>query len=215
MKLLKSMACALAVASFVVPHTVTAEVINIGGDDVWLDKPENPAASLVIVPGGGGLSEHDPLQRLRQKIAAEGFAVLSVDARTNLKAATKTMADIARPVSISAVSRGVMSVTKVLSSGRLKMKKLVLVAGDLNFMQQKLGTPSKLPKTLVIHHRRDGCKKTPPSAVEAFEQWAGGKVTVVWLDGGRNQGNPCGPDAYHGLAGLDGKVVDTIVSFLK
>ncbi|MEG3618675.1 hypothetical protein V5T82_09430 [Magnetovibrio sp. PR-2] len=196
-------------------QTEAGEDIKVGGTKAWLEKPDNPVAGLVIVPGGGGLSKNDPLQRLRKDIANQGVAVLSVDSKTKLRAATKLMSQIAKPVNVAAVSRGMMGVTKTLSKQSLKLKGLVLVAGDLNFMRQKLKDPGKLPRTLVIHHRQDGCQKTPPSAVEGFKKWAGAKVKVVWMDGGQNRGNPCGPDAYHGLAGLEDKTVRAIAEFLK
>jgi hypothetical protein len=36
---------------------------------------------------------------------------------------------------------------------------------------------------------------------------------VVWLDGGRTEGNPCQARAYHGFNGLDGKVVSLVAAF--
>lgn len=54
-----------------------------------------------------------------------------------------------------------------------------------------LGSPDKLPPTLVIHHRRDDCKFTRPEGVEPFIRWSGGKARVAWLDGGANAGDPC------------------------
>lgn len=196
-------------------HNTDAKVISLDGSKVWLDSPDNPTASIVLMPGGGGLSENDPLQRLRKKLAAEGFAVLSVDKKTNIRAAMRRMSEEAKPVYLAAVSQGVMKVGGMLSTGQFKIKKLVLIAGDLKFVQKKVGDPDKLPLTLVLHHRYDRCKKTPPSSVKAFKKWAGNKVKVIWLKGGKNNGNPCGPDSFHGLAGLDGQTVSAITDFLQ
>ena len=61
-----------------------------------------------------------------------------------------------------------------------------------------------MPRTLVVHHREDGCSKTRPEGVEPFIKWAGGRARAVWLSGGVNEGDPCEARAYHGFNGIDG-----------
>jgi hypothetical protein len=90
-----------------------------------------------------------------------------------------------------------------------------LTAGFLENVKSALGTASRLPRTLVVHHRQDGCKHTPPGAVNAFKAWGGANVSVAWFDGGSNVGNPCKAKAYHGFNGLDGAVVSRIAAFAK
>jgi hypothetical protein len=90
---------------------------------------------------------------------------------------------------------------------------IVLTSAFLDEVRSSVGSPSALPRTLIVHHRRDGCFRTPPSAVEPFKAWGGSKVQVVWMDGGTNVGNPCRARAYHGFNGLDGQVVATIARF--
>lgn len=185
------------------------------GADAWLDKPDDPRASLVLVPGKGGLSENDPLLRVREKIAENGFAVLSIGKTTNIRAAMRQMAQIAKPVYLAAVSQGVSRVGVMMSGGKFKTKGLVLIAGNLNFVRGKVQEKRKLSRTLVIHHRRDDCNKTPPSAVTGFKDWGGDKVSVEWLDGGHSSGGACGPDSHHGLSGLDDELVNAIANFLR
>ena len=210
-------ACFL-ISIFLIPITsngVHAETIQAGGADAWLDRPDNPRASLVLVPGQGGLSENDPLLRVRGEIAAKGFAVLSIGKTTNVRAAMRQMAQIAKPVYLAAVSQGVSRLGIMMSGGKFKTKGLVLIAGNLNFVRRKVQEQRKLPRTLVIHHRSDDCSKTPPSAVSGFKDWGGDKVTVEWLDGGSSRGGACGPNSHHGLSGLDAELVDAIANFLR
>jgi hypothetical protein len=96
-----------------------------------------------------------------------------------------------------------------------RAQKLVLVSGNLDSVREKVGSPDKLPPTLVIHHRLDRCSNTSPNQVDRFQQWGGSKVSVHWMMGGSNSGDSCGPQSYHGLADLDEEVVNTITSFLE
>jgi len=192
-----------------------ADVVKAGGTEVWLDKPASPKASLVLVPGEGGMSERDPLQRARKEYIENGFAVLSVDKKTRISPAMKYMAKIAKPVYLAAVSQGVSKVAHLMAGGRFKTKGLILVSGNLEYVREKVKDPNKLSRTLVIHHKQDGCDKTSPDQVDKFKEWGGNKVKVLWLDGGRDKGNACGPNSYHGLAGLNDQVVAAISKFLQ
>jgi hypothetical protein len=76
-----------------------------------------------------------------------------------------------------------------------------------------LGSPSLLPRTLVIHHRQDGCKFTQPAGVDPFIKWSAGKARVSWLSGGAEQGDPCEAFGHHGFSGLDSQVVGLAAGF--
>jgi len=54
---------------------------------------------------------------------------------------------------------------------------------------------------------------TPPSAVEPFKQWGGGRVTVVWMSGGPGGTPYCQARSFHGFQGLDGQVVATVARY--
>ncbi|MDA1101468.1 MAG: hypothetical protein O2967_21095 [Proteobacteria bacterium] len=194
---------------------VAAESLSVGGADARLDQLPGPRASLILIPGAGGLSQNDPLQRASGKYAEKGFAVLSVDKTTQIRAAMRHMAGIAKPVYVAGVSAGVRKIGNMVAGGKFKTQGLVLVSGNLQAVREKVGQPGKLPRTLVVHHRNDGCTATSPDQVAKFKKWAGDKVTVRWLEGGDNDGDPCGPRSYHGLAGLDDAVVDAIADFLR
>ena len=86
-------------------------------------------------------------------------------------------------------------------------------SGSRNNVANILGSPAKLPKTLVIHHRNDGRRMTQPGDIAPFIKWSAGKARVVWLSGGSTQGNPCKSKSHHGFLGLDAKVVAIVAAF--
>jgi hypothetical protein len=194
---------------------VAAKTVKIGDQDAKLDLPSNAKASLVLVPGHAGLSDRDPLQRAKIKYVEKGFAVISIDKKTNLKAAMKYASETAKPVYVAAVSSGVSRLAGAIAAPWFRAQKLVLVSGDLGSVLEKVGSPDKLPPTLVIHHRLDRCSNTSPTQVDKFQKWGGSKVTVHWMIGGSNSGDSCGAQSYHGLADLDDEVVNTITRFLE
>jgi hypothetical protein len=206
------------------------ETVSIGGSQAVLLRPAAPAASVILMPGGDGHIAAGPggqighlknnqLVRTRAAYKAHGLAVLVVDANVNLAAAVDYMAKIKRPVTVIGTSRGTLRAAQGIARGA-RPNALVLTSGFLSSesgsgenVENILGSPGKLPHTLVIHHRQDGCKFTQPAGVAPFIKWAGGKARVVWLDGGSAQGNPCQAKSHHGFLGLDGKVVSLAAGF--
>ncbi len=194
---------------------VVAKTVKIADKEAKLDLPANAKASLVLLPGDAGLSDRDPLQRAKMKYVGKGFAVLSIDKKTNIRAALKYASETAKPVYIAAVSSGVGRLAGAIAAPWFRANKVVLVSGNLESVREKVGSPNKLPPTLVIHHRLDRCSNTSPNQVDKFQEWGGSKVTVHWMKGGSNSGDSCGAQSYHGLADLDDEVVNTITSFLE
>jgi len=214
------------VALFVVAATSEAQseqAVQIGSAFALLDKPANPVGSVILVPGGDGQLGVQPdgtfsalkgnqLVRSRAQYVSHGLAALTIDRGVDVAAAVTYMSKVAKPVVVVATSRGSLRVARALSA---KPAGLVLTASFLDEVRAEVGNPAALPPTLVIHHRQDDCKKTPPSAVGPFASWGGAKVTVKWFDGGNNVGDPCQARAYHGFNGLDGAVVATVASFVQ
>lgn len=206
------------------------ETVSIGGSRAVLIKPAKPRASVILMPGGNGAinpGEHgeinglrgNQLVRTRSAYAARGLAVLVMDAGTDLSSAVQYMADIKRPVTVIATSRGTQRAAQGIASGA-RPDALVLTSGFLSAesgagsnVESILGSPSALPRTLVIHHRSDSCKFTQPAGVDPFIKWSGGRARVVWLSGGAEQGDPCEAGGHHGFAGLDGQVVGLAAGF--
>jgi hypothetical protein len=206
------------------------ETVSVGGSRAVLIRPKAPRASVILMPGGSGAinpGDHgeinglagNQLVRTRNAYAARGLAVLVVDAGVDLSSAVQYMAAIKRPVTVVATSRGTLRAAEGVARGA-RPDALVLTSGFLSAesgggsnVMSILGSPSALPRTLVIHHRNDGCKFTAPAGVQPFVQWSAGRARVAWLGGGRNEGDPCEARGYHGFNGLDGQVAALAAGF--
>ena len=206
------------------------ETVTIGGSRAVLIRAAVVRASVILLPGGDGAiraGDHgdihgltrNQLVRTRGAYAARGLAVLVADYGTDLTAAVAYMAAIKRPVTVVATSRGTQRAAEGIARGA-RPDALVLTSGFLSpesgsssNVMSILGSPSALPRTLVIHHQADACKFTQPAAVEPFIRWAGGRARARWLSGGAEQGDPCEAYGHHGFNGLDGQVVSLAAGF--
>ena len=197
------------------------EAVTVGGALALLNKPSAARAGAVLIPGGDGYLGVRPdgtfaslqgnqLVRTRKAYVRHGIATLTIDRGVDAAAAVRFMRSHARTVVVVGTSRGSLRVPGALAA---KPAGIVLTAAFLGDVRSAIGSPAALPRTLVVHHRRDGCRFTPPDAVEPFKAWGGARVQVVWMDGGLNTGNPCQARAYHGFNGLDGNVVSVIARF--
>jgi hypothetical protein len=229
-------ACAVAVSflflgSMLIADAASgAETVRIGRSKAVLLRPAAPVGSVILMPGGNGRIEAGPhghigklknnqLVRTRGRYEAKGLAVLVVDADVNLGEAVDFMGRIKRPVTVIGTSRGTQGAARGIAAGA-RPDALVLTSGFLSDASGStdnviniLGSPQRLPKTLVIHHRHDGCKFTRPVGVAPFVKWAAGKARVVWLDGGTTHGDPCRSRSHHGFEGLDDRVVALAAAF--
>jgi hypothetical protein len=206
------------------------ETVTVGGSRAVLIKPKAPRGSVILLPGGDGAiraGDHgdinglrgNQLVRTRQAYAARGLAVLVADAGTDLKSAVDYMAAIKRPVIVVGTSRGTLRAAEGIARGA-RPDALVLTSGFLSpdsgsgsNVMSILGSPSALPRTLVIHHRQDSCRATLPAGVDPFIKWSAGRARVSWLSGGVENGDPCEAFGHHGFAGLDGQVVALAAGF--
>jgi hypothetical protein len=195
---------------------VADETVSIGGSRVVLIKPKAPLASVILMPGGDGSIQAgeegdihgvlgNQLVRTRHAYAARGLAVLVVDASTDLGGAVEYMAAIKRPVTVIGTSMGTIRAAQGIARGA-RPNALVLTSGLLspesgsgNNVMSILGSPASLPRTLVIHHRQDGCRLTLPAGVEPFIKWSAGRARATWVSGGNDEGNPCEALAHHGF----------------
>jgi hypothetical protein len=185
-------------------------------------------AAIILLAGGDGqigvrsdgsiAKQGNQLVRTRQAYAARGFAVLVPDAGVNVASAVKLMGKYG-PVTLVGTSRGTQRAARGIAAGA-RPARLVLTSGFLSDasgsgdnVMSILGSPGALPPTLVVHHRRDGCRVTRPEGVAPFLAWAKGKARVAWLDGGRDVGDPCQARGHHGFGGIDGQVVSAVTGF--
>jgi len=189
-----------------------------------LNKPGKVRAVAILVPGGDGVMNIQPdgsfsklrgnqLVRSRKSYLGYGVATLTVDRDVNLGAAIAYARKLSPRVALVGTSRGTQRVAQAVAGGA-RPNSVVLTAGFLDDVRGSVGSPGRLPPTLVVHHRNDQCRVTPPSAVEPFKQWGGGRVTVVWMSGGPGGTPYCQARSYHGFQGLDGQVVATVARYV-
>ena len=216
------------------PITVKGgETVTIAGVRSILIRVPSPKASVILLTGGDGRLEvgsgarfgkagDNVLIRNRDAFAAQGYNVLLAEFATNLPAAVDHMAALKRPVIVIATSMGTHRAAQGIVEGAMP-DRLVLTSGVLSkasgpgdtTVQSILGTPNRLPRTLVLHHREDRCRLTLPAGVAPFQAWAGGRVQVEWMSGGQaDEANPCRFSAHHGFAGQDEEFVARIVKFM-
>jgi hypothetical protein len=202
------------------------EVVDLGGGffgggKALLNKPAGKArAGLVLLTGGDGnigiggdgsvQREGNWIVRTRAAYLRSGIASITLDAGADPAKAIELMRTIAPRVIVVAMSRGALKVAGALSQ---RPDGVVFASAMLDDARSAIGSPASLPPTLLIHHRQDGCRLTTPDSAVAFQQWAGGKARLVWIDGGSSTGNPCQARAYHGFIGREGAVISAITGF--
>jgi hypothetical protein len=206
------------------PAAAAEEAVQLSGGYGLLNAPARPTAAVVLIPGGNGYLGIRPdgsfsglrgnqLVRTRAAYASAGVASLVIDAGVSASSAiTYLRTRFNRPVTVVATSRGTLQLAGALSA---RPNGMAITAGFLNEVRGQIGSAASLPPTLVVHHRQDGCRVTPPSGVEPFKAWGGARVRVVWMDGGQDRGDPCQAAGHHGFAGLDGRVVGAVAGFAK
>lgn len=205
------------------PARAAEEVVELGGFNgrALLNKPAGkPRVGLVLLTGGDGYvgigadgSVARPgnwIIRTRAAYARRGIASLAVDGGVDVGRAIAYMRQIAPKVVVVAMSRGSLKVEPSLAH---RPDGVVLASSMLPDVKAAVGDPSRLPPTLIVHHRLDTCRVTLADDVEPFAAWAGRRARVVWIDGGTSSGPVCQARAYHGFIGREGQVVGTIASF--
>ena len=207
------------------------EPVEIARTRVLLMRAKAPQASLILMPGGEGVigvtpegllsrAKGNSLVRTAEDFRKRGLAVMIVEYNTDLRAAVEYMAAIKRPVIVAGTSRGTLRAAEGIAKGA-HPDRLVLTSGFLTAesghrsqnVEAILGAPDRLPPTLIVHHRHDGCRFTLPAGVEPFLKWAGGKARVTWLDGGESEGDACDAWAHHGFNGIEARMVAAVAGF--
>jgi pimeloyl-ACP methyl ester carboxylesterase len=169
----------------------------------------------ILMPGASGGHPSDFLVRNRSRIGGAGI-------ETRLTASPKQAAEIARSekqkgrkVVLVGMSLGTVHVAQALAAGA-PVDGAVFVSGNLRGAARALGSPERLPPSLVVHHRNDRCVKTPPSGVGFFQQWSVCRASVSWITtAGGPDNRPCQPRGAHGFFMQDGPAVSAIVGFIR
>lgn len=227
MKLLQSVIAALLASMITGAGIARAEeVVDLGGGlfgggKALLDKPAGKArAGLVLLTGGDGYigigsdgsvaRDGNWIVRTRAAYLRSGIASITLDGGADPSKAIELMRTIAPRVIVVAMSRGALKVAGTLAQ---RPDGIVFASALLDDARSAIGDPSRLPATLLIQHRQDGCRLTTPDSAVAFQQWTGGRARLLWIDGGTSTGNPCEARAYHGFVGREAAVVQAITGF--
>jgi hypothetical protein len=226
------------VLSFASP-AIADEVFKVGGFGLTRVMLASPSAGTravaVLLPGGDGVMNIDEAGNITQlrgnslvrtwpRLRSSGLAVALADRDVDLGQLTTELRrrGFQRVVWVG-TSRGTLRIASALpsTSGPTRPDAIVLTAGFLDQtqpenVQRRFGSPAILPPTLVVHHRGDLCRLTPPSGVDGFVAWSAGRARVVWVTGGvAETGNPCQAAGPHGFRGTETAMVSAIASFAR
>jgi hypothetical protein len=161
--------------------------------------------------GGPG----DFLIRNQGRFDRAGFETVIASTGGEAAAAARAAQQNGRRVVFVAMSRGVPRAAAALASG-VKVSRLVLVSGVYEEAMQTLGSPGRLPPTLVVQHVADECPLTSPAKAKRFVGWAKGKASIRWINvRGTPQGRACGARHAHGFFQQDGPAIAVIIGFIR
>lgn len=214
----------------------------------WLMERDGATATVLLLPGGkGGIgikngapTSENFLVRSRDRFAAAGFNVavlgrpsdredLDLAYRAGAdhvedlrRVAERLKRDLGKPVWLVGTSRGTTSAAAAAVALGTGIDGLVLTssitdAGRPGAVQNMALKEVRVP-VLVLHHRRDACRSTPPGPapriVEGLTNAPAKRLAMV--DGGSGAyGDPCEPMHWHGFIGMEQQAVDEIVRFIR
>lgn len=135
---------------------------------------------------------------------------------------------VASPVAIVGTSRGALAVAAVFTrQSAVRPDAAVISSGVLMGNDGGAGSASTMGDlsrvyvpVLLLRHRRDACRVTPPADADRFKALLAGapKVDIVTLDGGgpsSSTADACGASHYHGFYGIDDQAVAATVQWLR
>ena len=186
------------------------------------DAQRRSPVTLVLVPGAGGPVPNDFLIRNIPAFQASGLETVVATSAGEAAAAASGAVAQGRKAVLVGMSAGTPTVAEAIAAGA-PASGAIFVSGALmppgirgSSVVGALGSPARLPPTLVVHHRRDGCMMTPPEGVPEFSRWAGGRARVAWVDGGPPpESPPCTVMTPHGFLDQDRRPVAAIASFAR
>jgi pimeloyl-ACP methyl ester carboxylesterase len=214
----------------------------------WLMEREGATATVVLLPGGkgsigmknGAPTSENFLVRSRDKFAAAGFNVAVVGRpsdREDLDLAYRTgddhmedlrrvaerlKRDLGKPVWLVGTSRGTTSAAAAAVALGTGIDGLVLTSSITDASRpgavQNMALDEIRVPALVMHHRRDACRSTPPGLAPRIVEGLGNAPAkrLAMVDGGSGAyGDPCEPMHWHGFIGMEQEAVDEIVRFIR
>ena len=155
------------------------------------------------------------LVRNEGRFRAAGIRTIMTTSPSSAAEAIAAETSQGRKIVIVGMSRGSVDVASALASGA-RPSGAIFVSGLHSMVMATLGSPDRLPATLVVHHNHDACRRTLPSDASRFVAWSGGKARIQWIDTtGEPSSNPCNAQGAHGFFGKDSPAVSAIIGFIK
>lgn len=169
----------------------------------------------ILMPGSGGGLPNDFLFRNKSRIESAGIRAIMTTSPSQAASISQAESAKGNKVVLVGMSLGVTHAASALAAGA-KVNGAVLVSGMYNEAKANLGSPSRLPNTLMIHHAADLCPVTSPDIAKSFAAWSGGRAHIQWINNtGVSEGRYCGAKAAHGFYQKDGPAISAMIGFIK
>jgi hypothetical protein len=217
-----------------------------------MTPPGEPVASVVLLPGGDGLllSARNPqltsrnfLMRVRDKFAAAGFLVASVDGPSDHPEGLRLFRDTAEhaqdiaaviaylrqkaPVPVWLIGTSASTISVANAATRLKSggpdglvftSSIVASTKQTAAIQGMFDLGQVALPTLFVHNKEDACPACPFSAVPSLMArfTSTPRKQLIAVSGGAPpQSDPCEALSRHGYFGIEDEVVTAIVDWIK
>jgi pimeloyl-ACP methyl ester carboxylesterase len=197
----------------------------------------NPAASVVLFPGGDGVVadvQVNFLLRVRSRFVEQGISVAVFDAPSDQSAGMstayrtgaaqaqdvaavvrflKSKADI--PVWLVGTSRGSISAASAAAQLSQQISGVVLTSSVWSATAPALGQIA-VP-TLIVHNRDDSCSVSSFAGAEAAvaQLTRAPAKELLAVSGGSLHGSPCDAISPHGYYQVEDKVVPPVIAWIK
>jgi hypothetical protein len=169
----------------------------------------------VLMPGSSGIVPGDFLVRNQARFEQAGIRTIMTTSPATAAESVAAEAAQGRKAVIVGMSKGSVDAAEAIAGGA-KPAGVVFVSGIHSRVMATLGSPDRLPATLVVHHARDICRFTLPADASAFVTWSRGKARLVWINtSGEPSDNPCNARGAHGFFRQDGPAVSAIIGFVR
>jgi hypothetical protein len=177
--------------------------------------PAMAANVAVLMPGSSGIVPGDFLVRNQARFEQAGIRTIMTTSSATAAESVAAEAAQGRKAVIVGMSKGSVDAAEAIAAGA-KPAGVVFVSGIHSRVMAALGSPDRLPATLVVHHSRDICRFTLPADANAFVTWSRGKARLVWINtSGEPSDNPCNARGAHGFFRQDGPAVSAIIGFVR
>ena len=116
--------------------------------------PAVAANVAVLMPGSSGIVPGDFLVRNEGKFQGAGIRTIMTTSPSSAAEAVAAETAKGRKIVMVGMSKGTVDVASALASGA-RPSGVVFVSGIHSRVMATLGSPDKLPPTLVVHHSQD------------------------------------------------------------